>query len=160
MPTSGELWYRGPTVVRGYWQKPEATAAQVLDGDTADVAFVVARGSADDALVAEGRARYPDPGEFARRLERAGLTEATYPAWARRQASIQNLLAKVLAPVRVTEADVHAHYDPARLHERAAAWGERLRPHVADTTTLVQDALRAGEHVLLEGAQGDRKSVV
>jgi len=40
------------------------------------------------------------------------------------------------------------------LHEVALGWGERLRPLVADTTTLVQDALRAGEHVLLEGAQG------
>jgi len=38
--------------------------------------------------------------------------------------------------------------------ETALGWGERLRPHVADTTTLVQDALRAGDHVLLEGAQG------
>lgn len=63
-----------------------------------------------DALMAEGRARYSDPGEFTRRLERAGLTEATYPAWARRQASIQNLLAKVFAPIRVTDAEVHAHY--------------------------------------------------
>jgi adenylosuccinate synthase len=29
-----------------------------------------------------------------------------------------------------------------------------LRDHLADTTTLVQDALRRGDHVLLEGAQG------
>ncbi len=36
----------------------------------------------------------------------------------------------------------------------AAAWGARLRDHVDDTTTLVQDALRRGDHVLLEGAQG------
>lgn len=36
----------------------------------------------------------------------------------------------------------------------AASWGERLRPHIVDTTTLVQDALERGEHVLLEGAQG------
>ncbi len=36
----------------------------------------------------------------------------------------------------------------------AAAWGRRLQPHLADTTRLVQDALRRGEHVLLEGAQG------
>jgi adenylosuccinate synthase len=40
------------------------------------------------------------------------------------------------------------------LHETAIGWGERLRPHIADTTSLIQDALRAGEHVLLEGAQG------
>ncbi|MGA8891578.1 MAG: peptidylprolyl isomerase [Anaeromyxobacteraceae bacterium] len=63
-----------------------------------------------EAAVAEGRARYPAPGEFARRLERAGLTEATYPAWARRQASIQNLLASRLGGVAVSEAEVHAHY--------------------------------------------------
>ena len=34
------------------------------------------------------------------------------------------------------------------------AWGERLGPHLDDTTWLVQDALRRGDHVLLEGAQG------
>jgi adenylosuccinate synthase len=40
------------------------------------------------------------------------------------------------------------------IHETAVGWGERLRAHVADTTSMVQDALRAGDHVLLEGAQG------
>ena len=37
---------------------------------------------------------------------------------------------------------------------QALAWGERLSPHLDDTTWLVQDALRRGDHVLLEGAQG------
>ncbi len=36
----------------------------------------------------------------------------------------------------------------------AAGWGERLRGQIVDTALLVQDALAAGEHVLLEGAQG------
>ena len=36
----------------------------------------------------------------------------------------------------------------------AVAWGQRLRPHLDDTTWLVQGALARGEHVLLEGAQG------
>jgi len=40
------------------------------------------------------------------------------------------------------------------LVDLTAAWGVRLRDHLADTTTLVQDALRRGDHVLLEGAQG------
>jgi adenylosuccinate synthase len=34
------------------------------------------------------------------------------------------------------------------------AWGERLSAHLDDSTWLVQDALRRGDHVLLEGAQG------
>ena len=45
-------------------------------------------------------------------------------------------------------------FEPDELVEQAAGWGERLRPHLADTTWLVQDALRRGDHVLLEGAQG------
>ena len=40
------------------------------------------------------------------------------------------------------------------LVETALSWGVRLRGQIADTTTLVQDALRAGDNVLLEGAQG------
>src|SRR5690349_2386950 len=40
------------------------------------------------------------------------------------------------------------------LVEQAAAWGQRLRGHLDDSTWLVQDALRRGDHVLLEGAQG------
>ncbi|HEY3072135.1 MAG TPA: adenylosuccinate synthase [Candidatus Limnocylindrales bacterium] len=40
------------------------------------------------------------------------------------------------------------------LVELATGWGNRLQRHLADTTWLVQDALRRGDHVLLEGAQG------
>jgi adenylosuccinate synthase len=45
-------------------------------------------------------------------------------------------------------------FDPETLLEDGLAWGERLRPHIVDTTNLVQDALAAGSHVILEGAQG------
>ncbi len=40
------------------------------------------------------------------------------------------------------------------LAEAALSWGARLRPIITDTTSLVQDALRAGDHILFEGAQG------
>jgi adenylosuccinate synthase len=33
-------------------------------------------------------------------------------------------------------------------------YAERLRPHIADTSKLIHDALREGKNVLLEGAQG------
>ena len=47
-----------------------------------------------------------------------------------------------------------AQFELEPLVAEAMAWGERLRPHLADTIWLVQDALARGEHVLLEGAQG------
>ncbi len=45
-------------------------------------------------------------------------------------------------------------FDADELCGQLVAWGERLRPHLADATWLVQDALIRGDHVLLEGAQG------
>jgi adenylosuccinate synthase len=50
------------------------------------------------------------------------------------------------------DGGVSFEIDP--LVAEAVGWGRRLAPHLADTTALVQDALRRGEHVLLEGAQG------
>src|SRR2546428_523237 len=38
--------------------------------------------------------------------------------------------------------------------ERYEGFAQRLRPHVADTSLLVDEALRAGKEVLFEGAQG------
>lgn len=40
------------------------------------------------------------------------------------------------------------------LFTEAVAWGEQLADKITDTTALVQRALAAGEHLLLEGAQG------
>jgi adenylosuccinate synthase len=45
-------------------------------------------------------------------------------------------------------------FDIDQLIEQASAWGARLSGYLEDTTWLVQDALRRGDHVLLEGAQG------
>jgi adenylosuccinate synthase len=48
-------------------------------------------------------------------------------------------------------------HEPFELDEVAArheGFAQRLRPYVADTSLLVDEALRAGGHVLLEGAQG------
>jgi adenylosuccinate synthase len=44
--------------------------------------------------------------------------------------------------------------EPGDLADRTEACAARLRPYVADTSLLVDQALRRGERVLLEGAQG------
>jgi adenylosuccinate synthase len=47
-----------------------------------------------------------------------------------------------------------ATFEVGALVDQALAWGARLEAHFDDTTWIVQDALRRGDHVLLEGAQG------
>lgn len=62
----GELWYRGPTVVRCYWGKPEATAETFVDGwvKTGDLArvdeegFVYIVDRAKDMLIRGGENIY------------------------------------------------------------------------------------------------------
>ncbi|MFN2590874.1 MAG: adenylosuccinate synthase [Actinomycetota bacterium] len=44
--------------------------------------------------------------------------------------------------------------DPAQIADEYLAIGERLAPHLADTSALLYQALREGKRVLLEGAQG------
>jgi adenylosuccinate synthase len=44
--------------------------------------------------------------------------------------------------------------DPERIVDDYMGYAERLRPHVADTSKVLDDGLRAGENVMLEGAQG------
>ena len=62
----GELWYRGHIVVRGYWQKPEATAETFVDGwvKTGDLAkideegFIYIVDRAKDMLIRGGENIY------------------------------------------------------------------------------------------------------
>ena len=41
-----------------------------------------------------------------------------------------------------------------QVRDQYLEFGERLRPFIADTASVVQDAHERGEHILLEGAQG------
>jgi long-chain acyl-CoA synthetase len=62
----GELWIKGPNVVRGYWNKPEATAAAITEGwlHTGDIAridedgFVTIVDRAKDMLIRGGENVY------------------------------------------------------------------------------------------------------
>ena len=47
-----------------------------------------------------------------------------------------------------------APLDAASIHAQYAAYAERLRPHVTDTTAFLLDAVEQGRRVLFEGAQG------
>ena len=98
-----------------------------------------------DLAVAEGRARYRTADEFARRLERSGLSEATYPQHVKRQASIQNLLErKVLKGLRVNDQEVHAFYvgNPDKFTTPEQVRARHILVQ-ADSATSAEDRARA-----------------
>ncbi len=70
--------------------------------------------------------------------------------------SLRARLARVLPERNAILRDSYGQpgFDLDVLVDEASAWGERLRPHIVDTTNLVQDALADGKHVIFEGAQG------
>jgi len=72
------------------------------------------------------------------------------------RAVLERKLVRVLKEKRAVLDSLGAEASPSAepLVEQALGWGERLRPHIVDTTWLVQAALRRGDHVLVEGAQG------
>jgi len=55
------------------------------------------------------------------------------------------VLSRVYNRLPMKAADIETQY---------AVYAERLQPYIADTGTLLHDAMDAGENVLLEGAQG------
>ena len=61
------------------------------------------------------------------------------------------------SPRRTSGSFASTSTSPFELEDVASRYegfAQRLRPYVADTSLLVDDAIRAGKRVLLEGAQG------
>ena len=59
---------------------------------------------------------------------------------------------RMLAALAAACGEPFGRFDPDQLATEYANYGDTLRPHVADTTALLHDHLRRGDHVLLEGA--------
>jgi|CXWL01.1.fsa_nt_gi fatty-acyl-CoA synthase len=133
----GELWLRGPHVCRGYWNKPEATAA-VLDEDgffhTGDLArrddegFFTIAGRAKDMLITGGVNVYPAEIEGVLLLH-PGLADAAVVGvpderWG--EAGVAFLVGRDGA---VPQADLAAHLSErlARYkHPKAVVWVDEL----------------------------------
>lgn len=81
--TIGEVWVRGPTVCRGYWQQPDATTAAFTDGwfRTGDLGersadgYLTLRGRRSDLIISGGFNIYPREIEDLL-LEQPGVREA------------------------------------------------------------------------------------
>lgn len=88
--------------------------------------------------VAQARASLPGPAQFEIRLERDGLTEATFAVRLARQLAIERLVTEELAAgLRVTDAEVHAWYlaNGAALGQPEATAREVIRQRLLDGKT-------------------------
>jgi long-chain acyl-CoA synthetase len=122
---AGELWIKGPNVVKGYWNKPEATAASFSDGwlHTGDVArlddegfiFIVDR--AKDMVIRGGENVYSAEVE-------AALFEHPAVADAAVIGVPHEVLGEEVGAVVVLRPDAEATADELRAHvaERIASF--------------------------------------
>jgi adenylosuccinate synthase len=137
-----------------------------------------ARGLATEAIVVSGNAHLIMPWHVAldraseRRLgalqigtTRRGIGPAYADKAARIGIRVQDLLDPKILRQKIEVALAEKNVWLARVYgaeplaleevaDRYEGYAKRLRPHVADTSLLVDRALRDGRHVLLEGAQG------
>ncbi|HEV3339995.1 MAG TPA: adenylosuccinate synthase [Pirellulales bacterium] len=65
----------------------------------------------------------------------------------------KNALIAAIAPA-AGDSSTDAPLDATQILSEYLAFADRLKPHVADTTAFLLDALEAGRRVLFEGAQG------
>jgi adenylosuccinate synthase len=71
-----------------------------------------------------------------------------------RVAAHKNAMLAAMAAGTTTLGQPLEVLDPAAILAEYRRYAARLKPHVADTTTLLLDALEGGSRVLFEGAQG------
>jgi adenylosuccinate synthase len=71
-----------------------------------------------------------------------------------RVAAHKNIMISAMAAAMDAAAARHEPLDASAILAEYRGFAERLKPHVADTTTLLLDALEGGQRVLFEGAQG------
>jgi adenylosuccinate synthase len=129
--------------------------------------YHVAQDRASEASLADARVGTTQRGigpAYADRASRTGIRmeDLLEPAVVR--AKLERLLPEKNAVLGLDRTNRHEPdagqpsagppFEVEPLVERACAWGQRLRHYLVDATWLVQDALRRGDHVLLEGAQG------
>jgi long-chain acyl-CoA synthetase len=129
----GEIWFRGPNLIRGYWNKPEATAETIVDGwlrsgdigRIDDEGFVYVQDRAKDMVLRAGENVYcaeveaaiyehPDVYEAAvyglpheRLGEEVAVSIVTRPGASLEPEALRRFLARHLAPFKIpTRIDV------------------------------------------------------
>ncbi len=134
----GEIWFKGPNLIRGYWNRPEATAETIVDGwlRTGDIGrlddegFVYVEDRAKDMVLRGGENVYC-----------AEVESAIYEHPAVHEAAVFGVpherlgeeVAAVVVPragATITAADLQAHVKerlaPFKVPSRVAVWADPL----------------------------------
>lgn len=127
-------------VIFPYHVEEEKTSEQNADGSNADASIgTTGRGIGPCYQDKAGRVCAVRVGEL---LHADHLRQRLRQIVARK-----NTILKALSPrARMFDADA--------LADEYLGYGEKLRPHVTDTTLLLHNAIRAGQRILFEAAQG------
>jgi adenylosuccinate synthase len=106
---------------------------------------------AEQAIGTTGRGIGPCYQDKVGRLAAVRVGELLYPDHLRERLRVivprKNRILRALSPDA-------KQFDADALCREFAGYGEQIRPHVADTTKLLHDGLRAGKRILFEAAQG------
>jgi long-chain acyl-CoA synthetase len=134
----GELWFRGPNLIRGYWNKPEATAETIVDGwlRSGDIGrideegFVYVQDRAKDMVLRAGENVYCAEVEAAL-YEHPDVYEAAVFGVPHERLGEEVAAAIVPKPGREIEAEslrvfLAKHLAPFKIPTRIAIRGEQL----------------------------------
>ena len=134
----GEIWFKGPNLIRGYWNRPEATAETIVDGwlRTGDIGrvddegFVYVEDRAKDMVLRGGENVYCAEVEAAI-YEHPAVHEAA--VFGVPHERLGEEVAAVVVPragASITAEDVQAHVKerlaPFKVPSRVAVWSDPL----------------------------------
>ena len=122
---SGEIWLKSPTLIRGYWNKPEATAAAIVDGwiRTGDLGYIDEEGflyiedRLKDMILRAGENVYSAEVEAAIYEHPAVYEAAVFGLPHERLGEEVACVVMVKANMTVTDSELHDH-----LHSRLASF--------------------------------------
>ena len=134
----GEIWFKGPNLIRGYWNRPEATAETIIDGwlRTGDIGrvddegFVYVEDRAKDMVLRGGENVYCAEVEAAIFEHPAVHEAAVFGVPHERLGEEVAAVVVPLAGASVTVDDLQAHVRerlaPFKVPSRIAVWAEPL----------------------------------